>query len=181
MDLSVGLNTYVMMTAFFSSNVGPAVGIGGEVRGAVFGISTEFRFALPSRTYATELIPGATSGYPQEFDLSQISALVVPCARYEYFVGCGVAQVGFLVMQTSLEQNNAASYAFGPRLGFEVPFSEKRFAIFGFGEVLFTPAPQGWKFIVPPPGGEGTPPANTQWVQSVASGFFGVGISFRFK
>ncbi len=181
MDLSVGLNTYVMMTAFLTPNVAPAVGVAGEVRGKVFGVSAELRFVVPSRVNATEPIPGATSSYPMEFDLSQISALVVPCGRYKYFVGCGVAQVGFFVMQSSVELQTRAAYSFGPRLGFEVPFSEERFAVFGFGEVLFAPTRQGFQFIWPAPGAEDTPPANTQWLQPVASGFFGAGFSVRFK
>jgi len=180
MDLSVGLNTYVMMTAFFSANVGPAVGVAGEVRGSIFGISTEFRFALPSRTYATEPIPGATSGYPVEFDLSQVSLLVVPCARYKYFVGCGVAQLGSLIMQSSVSLDANLSVGFGPRLGFEVPFAE-RFAAFGFGEVLFSPMQNGFDFKYPPPGDPDGPIANTRWSQPVASGFFGVGVSVKFR
>ena len=181
MDLSVGLNTYVMMTAFLSANVGPAVGVGGEVRGKVFGISAEFRFVMPSRAYAVEPIPGATSSFPVEFDVSQLSALVVPCARYEYFVGCGVVQFGFLVTQTSDYQDIFASYSFGPRVGFEVPFAEKRFAVFGFGEVLFAPEPAEIWFSLPPLAHPEGPIANTRWRQSVASGFFGVGFSVRFR
>ena len=181
MDLSVGLNTYVMMTAFLSANVGPAVGIAGEVRGEVFGVTGEFRFVLPSRAYAVEPVPGATSSYPQEFDVSQLSALIVPCARYEYFLGCGVAQLGGLLVQTPVTYFSRFSFAVGPRLGFEVPFAEKRFAVFGFGEVLFFPARQGIDFTLPDPNKPEAPPANTRWLQSLASGFFGAGFSVRFR
>ncbi len=100
MDLTVGLNTYVMMTSFLTANVGPAVGVAGEVRGEIFSINVEFRFVLPERVYAREPVPGTTSGFPVEFDISQLSTLVVPCARYKYFVGCAVAQVGMLPAQT---------------------------------------------------------------------------------
>lgn len=181
MDLSVGLNTYVMMTAFFSSSVGPAVGVAGEVRGSIFGITGEFRVVLPSRTYATEPVPGTTSSFPQELDVSQLSALVVPCARYKYFVGCGVAQLGGIIFKSRVDLETSLSYAFGPRIGFEVPFSEERFAVFGFGEVLFAPEPPGIDIVLPDPTKPNSPPANVQWTQPVASGFFGVGFSVRFK
>lgn len=180
MDLSVGLSTYVMMSAFLSADVAPAMGIGADVRGEIFGIGAELRFVLPSRTYAREPVPGTTSNRPTEFDLSQLSAVLVPCGRYKYFVGCGVAQLGFFVVQTTVEQVVLASYSFGPRLGFEVPFAD-RFAVFGFGEVLFAPSPAGINFTLPVPGEPDTPPNNTRWTQSVASGFFGAGLSVRFK
>ena len=180
MDLSVGLSTYVMMSAFLSADVAPAFGIGGDVRGEVLGIGAEFRFVLPSRAYARERIPGATSSYPQEFDLSELSVSLVPCARYKYFVGCGVAHVGALIWQTVDTTGLGVSFSLGPRVGFEVPFAE-RFAVFGFGEVLFTPAKVGLLFNLPDPKYPDEPPANTKWVQSVASGFFGAGVSVKFK
>jgi hypothetical protein len=180
MDLSVGLSTYVMMSAFLSADVAPAVGIGAEVRGEVFGVGAEFRFVLPSRAYARERIPGATSSIPQDFDLSQLSASLVPCGRYKYFVGCGVAHIGALIWQTGNYTGLGVSIGLGPRVGFEVPFAE-RFAVFGFGEVLFTPQRVAVQFVLPDPKYPNEPPANTQWVQSVASAFFGAGVSVKFR
>jgi hypothetical protein len=180
MDLSVGLSTYVMMSAFLSADVAPAVGIGGDVRGEVLGIGAEFRFVLPSRTYARERIPGATFNYPQEFDLSQLSANLVPCARYKYFVGCGVAHIGALISQNVHGNGMLVSFGLGPRIGFEVPFAE-RFAVFGFGEVLFAPSPIQVQFTLPDPKYPSEPPANSQWVQPIASGFFGAGVSVKFR
>lgn len=181
MDLTVGLSTYVMMTSFLTADVGPAVGLAGEVRGQVFGVTAELRFVVPGVTYAREPIPGATSSYPQEFDLSQLSALLVPCARYKFLVGCGVAQLGWLIIQSTYDLKTQASYSFGPRLGFEVPFSEERFAVFGFGEVLFAPSPGSIQFTLPDPEKPGAPLANTRWKQSVASAFFGAGVSVKFR
>ncbi len=180
MDLSVGLNTYVMMTAFLSANVGPAVGIAGEVRGEIFGVSGEFRAALPSRAYSLEPIPGATSSFPTEFDLSQISALVVPCARWKFLAGCAVGQFGVFLMKSTVAERNLITFGVGPRLGFEVPFAE-RFAAFGFGEVLFVPSPGGFRFDAPPPGDPDGPIANTRWRQPVASAFFAAGFSVKFR
>lgn len=180
MDLSVGLSAYVMMTAFLTADVGPAVGIAGSVGGEVFSLNAEFRVVLPSRAYALEPVPGATSSRPAEFDLSQLSALLVPCGRYKYFVGCGVVQFGSLLMQSSVHLETQLSYSFGPRLGFEVPFAE-RFAVFGFGEVLFAPNPGGIEFTEPVPGEPDIPPNNTYWDQSVASAYFGAGLSVKFR
>ena len=179
MDLTVGLSTYVMMTAFLSADVGPAVGVAGSVGGEIFRVNVEFRGVLPSRAYAREVVPGATSSFPVEFDLSQLTALLVPCAAYKWFVGCGVAQFGWLIGKSSVSSGAIASYGFGPRLGFEVPFAE-RFAAFGFGEVLFAPTPAGFEFTEPVPGDPDAPRANTRWRQSVASGFFGAGVSVKF-
>ncbi len=180
MDLSVGLSTYVMMSAFLSADVAPAVGIGADVRGEFFGIGAELRFVLPSRTYAREPVPGTTSHRPAEFDISQFTALIVPCGRYKYFVGCGVAQFGWFIAQTVVHQDILPSYSFGPRVGFEVPFAE-RFAVFGFGEVLFAPSPSVIQFTLPVPNEPTTTPNNTRWRQSVASAFLGAGLSVKFK
>lgn len=180
MDLSVGLSTYVAMSAFFSSNVGPVVAVAGEVRGEVFGVSAELRFVIPSAAYAGEPVPGTTVNYPVDFDLGQVSGLLVPCARYKYFVGCGVAQLGALLWQTSVASGMGVSFGFGPRLGFEVPFAE-RFAAFGFGEVLLSPSPAVFNFVLPPPNDPDGLPGNTRWKQSVASAFFGAGVSIKFR
>lgn len=180
MDLSVGVSTYVMMTAFLSADVGPGLGISGDVRGEYFGVAAEFRVALPSRAYAREPVPGTSSHRPAEFDLTQVTALLVPCGRYKYFVGCAVAQFGWFFTQSVVQQTLFGSYGFGPRLGFEYPFAE-RFAVFGFGEVIFAPSQAGTRFTLPVPGEPDTAPNNTQWHQNVASGFFGAGLTVKFR
>ena len=180
MDLSVGLSTYVMMSAFLSANVAPAVGVGADVRGEIFSIGLDLRFVVPSRAYARERIPGATSSFPVDFDLGQFSGSVVPCARYKYFVGCAVAQLGALSWQTVDWFNLGVSFGFGPRVGFEVPFAE-RFAVFGFGEAIFTPSQAVLQFNQPPQGQPSGPVANTQWEQPVGSGFFAAGVTVKFE
>lgn len=180
MDLSVGLSTYVMMSAFLSANVAPAVGVGVNVSGEVFSIGTDFRFVLPSRAYARDPIPGATSSVPVDFDLGQFTGSVVPCARYKYFVGCGVAQIGTFTWQSNIAFGLGVSLGLGPRVGFEVPFAE-RFAVFGFGEVLFSPARAVLQFNVPDPAHPEAPVANTQWTQPLASGFLAAGLAVKFR
>lgn len=177
MDLTVGLSAYVMMTAFLSADVGPAVGVAGSVGGDLFSLNAELRFVLPSRAYARDPVPGTKPNYPTELDVSQLTALLVPCLHYKYLVGCGVAQFGGIITK-NLDVDTALTYSFGPRLGFEVPFAE-RFAVFGFGEVLFTPEPYGIDFTLP--AYPGATPANTGWTQSVASAFFGAGVTVRFQ
>lgn len=180
MDLSVGVSTYVLMSAFLSADVAPGFGVRASVGGEYFLVGAEFRGILPSRAYAREPIPEKTANYPIEFDLSQLSALVTPCGRYKYFVGCGVAELGFMVSQTSVSQALVPIYNFGPRLGFEVPFAE-RFAVFGFGEALFAPRRVTIGFDLPDPENPAQLVANTQWVQSPAMAFFGVGFSAQFR
>ena len=180
MDLTVGLRAYGMMSWLLTPNVAPAVGVGVDVGGEIFSVAGEVRLVLPSRVYATEPIPGAGAHFPAEFDLSQFTVLLVPCGRWKYFVGCVVAQVGLFHTKTTVEERDAAAYALGPRLGFEVPFAE-RFAVFGFGEALFTPSPIAVQFTDPPPGMPDGPIANTQWEQPIGSVFFGAGLSLKFK
>jgi hypothetical protein len=181
MDLKVGLSAYGMMTWLLTPNVAPAIGVAVDARGEVISVAGEFRAVMPSRVIATERVTGAASSYPVELDVSQFSVLVVPCGRWKYFVGCAVAQAGFFLFKTSIQELDATAFGLGPRLGFEVPFAEERFAVFGFGEALFTPRPAGVRFTNPPPGEPEDPAANVRWGQPVGSVFFGVGVSFKLK
>lgn len=180
MDLTVGLSAYGMMTWLLTPNVAPGVGVAAEVRGEWFSVAAEFRVALPSRVIATERVPGASSSFPQPFDLTPVTGLVVPCFRYKYFVGCGVVLAGAFVYQRRDYQDNFATWALGPRLGFEVPFAD-RFAAFGFGEALFYPARYRLSFTLPPKDDPGGPIANTFWEQPEGAVFFAAGLSVKFK
>jgi hypothetical protein len=180
MDLTIGVRAYGMMTSLLTADVGGGFGVGVDVLGEVFSISGEVRIALPGRAVATEPVPGATSYYPTEFDLSQFSALIVPCARWHYLVGCGVFQAGYLPWKNPLSEGAIPMWSLGPRLGFEVPFAQ-RFTVFGFGEALFAPQQGSVSFTLPRDTDPDGPVANTRWRQSVAVGFFGAGLSVRFK
>ncbi len=180
MDLTVGLRAYGMMTWLLTPNVAPAVGVGVDVGGEIISVTGEFRVVMPSRVIATERVPGASSPFPVEFDLTEVTGLLVPCARWKYFVGCAVAQFGAGVYKTSVEQDSFVTWALGPRLGFEVPFAD-RFAVFGFGEALFYPAPYRLSFTLPPPGDPDGPIANTFWDTPVGAAFFAAGVSVKFK
>lgn len=180
MDLTVGLSTYGMMTWLLTPNVAPAFGVGVDARGEIISVGGEFRAVMPSRVLVTEPIPGAGPSFPVEMDMSQFSLLIVPCARWSYFVGCAAVQAGFIYWKTSIEARGLVTYGLGPRLGFEVPFAE-RFAAFGFGEVLFAPGQASLEVTLPPPGMPDGPVANVRWEQPLASVFFGAGLSVKFK
>lgn len=170
MDLTIGLSAYALMTAGLTANVGPGFGIGADVRGEVFSIGVELRGVLPGITYAADPIdPSAPFGLG-DFDLSQLTGLVVPCGRYKYFVGCGVVQGGVFMFKSRIDQGILPVFSLGPRVGLEIPFAE-RFAVFGFGEALFA-ASQGTF---------GDPAINAKWTQSIVTGFFAAGLSVNFK
>jgi len=167
MDLTIGLSAYALMTVGLTANVEPGFGIGADVRGEVFSLGVELRGLLPGITYSTRPNDPSVLG---PFDLSQWTGLVVPCARYSYFVGCAVVQGGTFVANSVEGQVLLPAFAVGPRVGLEISFAE-RFAVFGFGEALFAPRPVGVDDVT----------TNLHWTQSIVSGFFAAGLSVNFK
>lgn len=177
MDVTIGLSGLVLLTAGLTDNVGPGVGLMADVRYEWFSLGLELRGVFPARTYArTPSFPDdATKKMREvEMDNSQVSAALVPCVRWSYLLGCGVAQAGMLLSQTTFDTIAVPLVMFGPRLGLEVPFAE-RFAVFGFGEALFLGYGQGFGYDL------GPNPANVFWEPSIISGFFAVGLSATFK
>lgn len=186
MDLTIAISASALMTAGFTADVGPGFQLGAEVRGDVFGLGLELRGVLPGKVYAREPIPpeivrypnpgGAT--YPQEFDVSQFTALLVPCFRFaNLFAACGVVQAGALIVQTRAATDVDEVVSFGPRFMVELPLGDA-FGVFGFGEALFTP--DTGSILLGIPGG-GQPAPNVQWTRSPVSGFFGAGLSLKFQ
>lgn len=184
MDIAIGLSGFVLMSAGYTANVAPGFQLGAELRSEqdesdLFRLGLEIRGLVPGVAYARDrLDPKVTKRIPLDLDVSQLGAQLVPCVRWKYLLGCGVAQLNVAFVQTPLELGSQWSYAFGPRIGLEVPFAE-RFAVRAFGEALFTPRQVAVGFAEPPPGNEGAP--NVFWAQSVGSGFFGVGLSVTFQ
>jgi hypothetical protein len=150
--------------------VGPGFGIGADVRGEVFSVGVELRGVLPGIIWGEGPVDPARPFSRAHTDLSQWTGLVVPCARYKYFVGCGVVQGGLNVTNSGVGGGIRPAFNLGPRVGFEVPFAE-RFAVFGFGEALFALLPSGLDDV----------PHNVEWTQSPVSGFFAAGLSVNFK
>ena len=181
MDLTIALSASALMTAGFTADVGPAFQIGAEARFEDwFALHLEVRGVLPGKVYARERADESIP-YSRElsFDASQVSALLVPCLRFaKYFAGCAVGQGGFVFTQTPVSSHFLPSFGFGPRFAIEVPLGET-FGVFGFGEALFYPNARALAFDLDGPNGEKA--ANVLWRPSILSGFFGAGLSVRFK
>src|SRR5262249_43442700 len=110
-----------------------------------------------------------------EEDVSEWTALLLPCYRYGYFVGCAAVQGGAIVAKGDRTEITAwGMLSFGPRVGFEVGFKD-RFAVFGFGEALiraFSPILKPFETRE-----DGSLVSyNSQWVPSPLTGFFAVGL-----
>lgn len=179
MDLAISLSAAVLMSAGFTADVGPGVQISGGVRRDWFSLDLELRGVFPSKAYARAAVDPKQPTSAREFDISQLTAGLVPCVHFAtYLAGCGVAQAGMIIVQTPVNTDLLASVSFGPRLWLEYPFAEK-FAVFAFAEGLFPVTPPGIEFVAGGPNGEPAP--NVYWSPSVVSGFFGAGLSLRFK
>ena len=179
MDLAVSLSAAVLMSAGYSADVAPGIQISAGVRHSWFSIDLEVRGIFPSRALMRQPVDFTKPSTPQQFDLSQATGLLVPCVHFAtYFTGCGVAQAGVMIGAVPSATLLAPAFGFGPRFGVEYPFGES-FAAFAFGEALFTPLIGGYDMVSPGPNGEPAP--NVAWNQSVLSGFFGAGLSARFK
>ncbi len=129
------LATGALMTINLTSNVGPGVWVSGGLWSGPLGLGVDFRAVLPSR-----LVVG-----PYDRDLSQLVGLLTPCGRYSIFFGCAVAGAGVQInADTDIELAPGQSHTgfqplvqLGGRVGVEVPLGESRFAIRGWGEVLY--------------------------------------------
>jgi hypothetical protein len=143
MNLTYALSTGVLMTANLTSNVGPGVWLAGGLRSGPLMLGIDLRAVLPS-----QVVVG-----PYDLDLSQLVGLLTPCGRYSVFFGCVVAGAGVQIGHDSNVgilppgQSNTQSsplVQLGGRLGVEVPLGESRFAVQGWGEVLYTTP--SWEF-----------------------------------
>jgi hypothetical protein len=134
MDLTGALSAGALITANLTPNVGPAVQVGGELRAGPFSFGLDLRSILPSRVQV------GPAKDPDRYDVSQYVALAVPCGRYSYFFGCVVAGAGFQFDAAPAGQQSFVHglLQLGGRLGVEIPFAENRFAVRGFGEVLYS-------------------------------------------
>jgi len=176
MDLTVTLSTAFVLTAGFTADVGPAFQVGAGLRHDWFSLDLELRGVLPGRAVASEQLDPSNPRSPVTFDLSQLSAQLVPCAHFAtYFAGCGVVSAYTLITQDRRNGTNfLPNWSLGPRFHVEVPFAE-RFAVFGFAEALFAPGPGLVRYR------EQEDSPGTIWKQSIVSGFFGAGVSVKFE
>lgn len=181
MDLTIALTASALMTAGFTADVGPAFQLGAEVRRDWFSLGLELRGVLPSKVFARERVdPTQLETRPQELDVSQVAAQLVPCIRFaKYFAGCGVVQGQIVLADDGRAPVSAlTTVGLGPRFAVEVGFTDMLGA-FAFGEALFAVPGTFVGYRDPAPGFETSP--NVLWRQSVVSGFFGAGLLVKFE
>jgi len=159
------------MTMGFTADVGPGAYLGAEIRPfEAFSFELQLRGIFPARVVAADPIdPMEPYGTPKEPDFSSVTMLLMPCFRYSYFMGCGVAQFGFNVWQTPADIVLGPSIGAGPRIGVEIPFLE-RFAVRVWGDVIFQV-----------PNTHRLDDVNLQWTQSPVVGMLGAGLAVHFK
>jgi len=180
MDLTITLSAAALLTAGFTADVGPGVQISAGLRRDWFSIDLEARGVFPGKAWASAPILPTKATNPQHFDLSQLSAQLVPCVRFAtYFAGCGVVGVYTLITQDRPGTFFLPAWHIGPRLGIELPLGES-FALFGFAEALFAPGQPFVDYPYPSAPDKDNAP-NVVWRQSVVSGFFGAGVSVKFQ
>ncbi|MEZ4298444.1 MAG: hypothetical protein R3B70_26065 [Polyangiaceae bacterium] len=147
----------------FALDVAPGFALGAEWRPIEnFSLGVEARAVLPAvGVYYGGVVPQEVSIY---------SALVSPCARISYFVGCGALDMGGVYApRPSRPEPWAFRLAAGPRIGADFPFAE-RFSVRVLGDLLFPLVPIG--FFETDFGGE--------FVNPVVSGFVSAGLTVGF-
>lgn len=165
MDLTYTLSAGVLMTANLTSDVGPGVWLGGDVRFDPVSVGLELRSVLPARFQIG----------PYDNDMSQYVALVTPCGRYSVFFGCVVAGAGFQMNYDSNYSSETPPAVFNPlvqlggRAGVEIPLGESRFAIRGWAEVLYSTPTTEFSYTV---GGA----VSAREERPDVSAFFGLGL-----
>jgi hypothetical protein len=167
-----------LLSAGFTANPALGVHVGAELRGEMVSVGIEIRYVLPGRVDATEPADPILESSVHSFDLSQISALLVPCLRFAtYFAGCLPALGGAAIAHPPVELGVVALFAIGPRLTADYPFTE-RFGIYGFGEALVTGTSAPFEFLEPGPGGKAP---NVLWYPGPVSGYFGAGLWLKLE
>jgi hypothetical protein len=160
------------MTVGFSSDVSPGIMAGAELRPVeAFSVALEGRWLLPARAVARMPIDRLQKIVgTQEFQTSNISALLVPCLHYQFLMGCGVLQLGFTTNESPLLKTSAGTFGVGPRLGLEFLFAE-RFLAHVYGDAVFNPAQSYVTFKK----------ENIQYTEPVVIGFLGASLGVTFK
>jgi hypothetical protein len=168
MNLTYSLATGALMTINLTSNVGPGVWVSGGLWSGPLGLAIDLRAVLPSRVAVG----------PYDLDLSQFVGLLTPCGRYSIFFGCAVAGAGLQIEHDSNFDPNVPPTNYSPlvqlggRVGVEVPLGESRYAIRGWGEVLYSTPSVRFNY------GEGTTVTHSVDRPDV-SGFIGLGFVVR--
>lgn len=160
------------MSLGFTADPGAGMWASAEVRPVEpFSIALDFRGMFPSRVVAAEPTdPTKPYDTPKEPDVSAATAMLVPCFRYWWLMGCGVVHFGFSMAQTPLELVGWPVVGAGPRAGIEIPFAD-RFFVRAQGEVLFNFTDSYVELV----------DVNLTWRQKPFAGFIGVGVGVALK
>jgi hypothetical protein len=156
----------------FTADPGPGAWLGAELRPIeAFSMGFELRGLFPSRVVAAEPInPNLPFESPKEPIVTNVEMLVVPCFRYWWLMGCAVGHIGFSISETPAGFGGWPAYGIGPRVGIEVPITD-RFFVRGHGDVLVDFADPTLEL----------PDVNLKWKQNIVSGFIGLGVGMSFR
>lgn len=163
--LSVAVLAGGLLSAGFTADPGGGFWLAGELHGEIFSGAIEARVLLPSRAV---LEPSKHA-----FQITEIGAALVPCARWKYLLGCIPFDIGMLVAGSITTAPGAgppiiATFGVGPRLALHIPFAE-RFGFRAFADLRFAPIPSGFA----------AQDTGATWQTGIVSGLFGAGLSFE--
>lgn len=170
MNVSFFLSAGALVSAGYTADFGPGLIVSAAMQPAPWlSIALEPRLMFPSRAVAQETLdPSRPLLGKRDFDVSNLSAALVPCAHLGLFLVCGVALVSYSIQKSTVLETDATVYALGPRLGLRIPLGST-LALSGFAEALFVPEPAAIAFD----------DINAVWKQSPISAFFGGALSFK--
>lgn len=162
MDLTVAVLGGALLSANYTADPGPGMFLAGELHRDWFSGALEARVLFPSRVVAEPT--------KDEFDITALTAALVPCARWKVVLGCIFVDFGMLLTSRAEIATNpiTATLGFGPRLAVHVPFAE-RFAVRAFADLRFAPVPSTRNFL----------DTGGRWESNLVSGLFGLGLSFE--
>jgi hypothetical protein len=168
---SFGFTAGAIMTVGLTSEVGPAAYVGAEARPfRRFSFEVQIRGVFPARVVYTEPIDAARPYAPgMESSFWGIWTLLVPCFRLAPVMLCGVTGLGLDVSQSPVAVAVVPNVGIGPRVGLELPFSD-RFA-----------ARAGADLMVELPSTYERHDVNLQWTQSWVVGMVWAGLVVSFK
>lgn len=162
MDLTVAVLGGALLSANYTADPGAGMFLAGELHRDWFSGALEARVLFPSRVVAEPT--------EDEFDITALTAALVPCARWKVVLGCAFVDFGMLLTSRAEIATNpiTATLGFGPRVAVHIPFAQ-RFAVRAFVDLRFAPVPSTRNFL----------DTGGRWESNLVSGLFGLGLSFE--
>lgn len=142
-------------------------------------VGLEARATLPERVTARGPLDPAYPSSPRELDISQVSVLFAPCARFAaYFAACPIARAGTVIATPDTRETAIlVAASFGARFMVERGLDDT-FALFAFGEGLFG---SGVIYAPRDPGPVDQIAPNVVWQESPAAAYVAGGVLARFQ